>query len=75
MQRAAREAGVGMLKWVLLVAIAVIFLGFLGPRLSRTGLGRLPGDLRFRKNGRDYYLPITSTIVLSLLLTLVARVI
>jgi hypothetical protein len=35
----------------------------------------LPGDLRFRKNGRDYYLPITSTIVLSLLLTLVARLI
>jgi hypothetical protein len=75
MQRAARTAGEGMLKWVLLVAIAVIALGLLGPHLSRMGLGRLPGDLRFRKNGRDYYLPITSTIVLSLLLTLVARVI
>jgi len=64
-----------MLKWLVLVAVAVIVLGLLGPRLSRMGLGRLPGDLRFRKNGRDYYLPITSTIVLSLLLTLVARVI
>ena len=64
-----------MLKWLVLVAVAVIVLGLLGPGLSRMGLGRLPGDLRFRKNGRDYYLPITSTIVLSLLLTLVARVI
>ena len=64
-----------MLKWIVLVAIAVIVLGFLGPHLSRMGLGRLPGDLRFRKNGRDYYLPITSTIVLSLLLTLLARLI
>jgi hypothetical protein len=64
-----------MLKWLALVAVAVIVLGLLGPGLSRMGLGRLPGDLRFRKNGRDYYLPITSTIVLSLLLTLVARVI
>jgi hypothetical protein len=62
-----------VLKWIVLVAIAVIVLGFLGPYLSRVGLGRLPGDFRFRKNGRDYYLPITSTIVLSLLLTLVTR--
>ncbi|MEO8101013.1 MAG: DUF2905 family protein [Betaproteobacteria bacterium] len=64
-----------MLKWVLLVAIAVVVLGILGPRLTRFGLGRLPGDLRFRRNGRDYYLPITSTILLSLLLTLLARII
>ena len=64
-----------MLKWIELVAIAVIVLGLLTPRLSRLGLGRLPGDLRFRKNGREYYLPITSTIVLSLLLILVARII
>jgi hypothetical protein len=64
-----------MLKWIVLVAVAVVVLGLLGPRLSRIGLGRLPGDFRFRKNGREYYLPVTSTIMLSLLLTLVARVI
>ena len=64
-----------MLKWIVLVAIAAIVLGLLAPHLSRIGLGRLPGDLRFKKNGREYYLPITSTIVLSLLLTLVARLI
>ncbi len=64
-----------MLKWALLVAIAVVVLGILGPRLTRFGLGRLPGDLRFRRNGRDYYLPITSTILLSLLLTMLARII
>lgn len=64
-----------MLKWILLVAIAVAVLGLLAPLLSRFGLGRLPGDIRFRKNGREYYLPITSTILLSLLLTLVGRII
>lgn len=64
-----------MLKWILLVALAAIVLGLLGPRLSRMGLGRLPGDFRFTKNGREYYLPITSTILLSLLLTLLARLI
>lgn len=64
-----------MLKWLLVVAVAVVVLGLLGPRLARLGLGRLPGDLRFRKNGREYYLPITSTILLSLALTLLARLI
>ncbi len=64
-----------MLKWLVLVALAVIVLGLLGPRLTRMGLGRLPGDLRFRKNGREYYLPITSTILLSLALMLLARLI
>jgi Protein of unknown function (DUF2905) len=64
-----------VLKWLVLVALAVIVLGLLGPRLTRMGLGRLPGDLRFRKGGREYYLPITSTILLSLALTLLARLI
>lgn len=64
-----------MAKWIVLLAIAAIVLGLLGPRLTRIGLGRLPGDFRFRKGGRDYYLPITSTIVLSLLLTLIGRII
>ena len=64
-----------MVKWLIVVVLAVIVLGLLGPRLARLGLGRLPGDLRFRKNGRDYFLPITSTIVLSLLLTLITRLI
>jgi len=64
-----------MLKWLLLVAIAVVVLGLLSPALSRIGLGRLPGDFRFRKNGREYYLPVTSTILLSVALSLIARLI
>ena len=63
-----------MIKWVVVIALAVIVLGLLAPQLSRFGLWRLPGDLRFRRKGRDYYLPITSTILLSLVLTLIARV-
>lgn len=64
-----------MFKWIVLVAVAVVVFGLLAPFLSRFGLGRLPGDLRFRKNGREYYLPITSTLLLSLLLTLIGRLI
>ena len=64
-----------MIKWILLLVIAAIVLGLLTPFLTRMGLGRLPGDLRFKKNGREYYLPITSTVLLSLFLSLLARII
>jgi len=64
-----------MLKWMLVVIVAVIVLGFLAPKLHKFGLGRLPGDLRFRYRGRDVYLPITSTVVVSLVVTLISRAI
>ncbi len=66
-----------MLKWLLVIVVGVVLLSALAPRLparSRYGWGRLPGDLRFTRNGREYYVPITSTILASLLLTLIARV-
>ena len=62
------------MKWIIVIAIVVIALGLLAPQLSRLGLWRLPGDFRFRYKGREYYLPIATTILLSLLLTLIARV-
>jgi hypothetical protein len=63
-----------MLKWVLALVIALIVLTALSPWLSRYGLGRLPGDVTVRYRGRLYYLPFTSTVLLSLVLTLILRV-
>ena len=62
-----------MLKWVLTLIIALVILTALSPWLSRFGLGRLPGDMVVRYRGRLYYLPFTSTLLLSLALTLIAR--
>lgn len=64
-----------MLKWLLTLIFALVVLNLCTPWLRRYGLGRLPGDITLRRNGRDYYLPFTSTIVLSLALTLLARLI
>jgi hypothetical protein len=62
-----------MLKWLLLMVLAVSLLGVFAPQLSRLGLWRLPGDLRFRYRGREVNLPITSTLLISLFLTLLLR--
>lgn len=62
-----------MLKWLLAVFIALVVLTALSPWLARFGLGRLPGDVSVRVKGRDYSLPFTTTILLSVALTLLAR--
>ena len=64
-----------MLKWLLVIAVGVVVISLAAPWLTRRGLGRLPGDLTVRWRGRLVYLPITSTILLSLLLTLIARLV
>jgi len=62
-----------VLKWLVTLAIALVVLTALSPWLARFGLGRLPGDVRVRMKGRDYFLPFTTTILLSLALTAIAR--
>jgi hypothetical protein len=64
-----------MLKWLLVLAVGVVVITLLTPWLSRFGLGRLPGDITVRFRGRPVYLPITTTLLLSLALTLFARLV
>jgi hypothetical protein len=64
-----------VLKWLLTLCIALVILTAASPWLSRRGLGRLPGDVVLRCRGRAYYVPFTSTILLSLALTLIAALI
>jgi hypothetical protein len=64
-----------MLKWLLTLAFVLIVLTLCTPWLRKYGLGRLPGDITLRHKGRLYYLPFTTTILLSLALTLLGRLI
>jgi uncharacterized membrane protein len=64
-----------MLKWLLTLIVALVVFTALSPWLARRGFGRLPGDVTVRMRGRLYSLPFASTIVLSLFLTLVSRLI
>jgi hypothetical protein len=58
-----------MLKWLLTVLIGLAILAALGPRL------RLPGDFRIPLRGRVYYVPLASTVLLSLLVWGLSRLI
>jgi hypothetical protein len=57
----------------LLIAIGALILlaGLLWPWLSKLGLGRLPGDIRIENEGGGFYFPITTCIIISIVLSLV----
>ncbi|ALD89423.1 DUF2905 domain-containing protein [Cupriavidus sp. H18C1] len=62
-----------MLRWTLTIFLSVIILSSALPWLQKIGLGRLPGDVRFRLFGREWVLPFASTVLLSLIALLVGR--
>jgi hypothetical protein len=60
-------------KWFIATVIALVLFSGAMPFLRRLGIGRLPGDFNFRLFGREWSIPLTSTILLSLAAALVAR--
>lgn len=59
-----------MRQWLIGVGIALVVLGLLWPLIARLGLGRLPGDIAIHRPGFTFYFPITTSIIVSLLLSL-----
>ena len=57
-----------MLKWVLTLLIGLVILAAVSPRV------RLPGDFSFAIRGRTYYVPLGSTLALSLIVWGLSRV-
>lgn len=62
-----------MLRWLIVVFLALVLINGLAQWLRRFGIGRLPGDLNFRFRGRDWSIPLASTLLLSLLASAIAR--
>lgn len=62
-----------MLRWLIVVVLALVLMSGLTAWLRRFGFGRLPGDFEFRAFGREWQLPIASTVVLSMIAALAAR--
>jgi hypothetical protein len=58
---------------LLIVGALVIAAGLLWPWLSRLPLGRLPGDFVVERPGLRVYLPLTTSILVSILITLLIR--
>jgi hypothetical protein len=58
-------------RWLIILGIVLIVVGVLWPWLSKLGLGRLPGDIVIERDNFTFYLPITTSILVSVLLSVI----
>lgn len=58
-------------RLLIIIGISLLVGGLLWPLIAKLGLGRLPGDIAIKKDNFAFYFPITTSIIISLLLTLV----
>lgn len=59
-----------MRRILIIVGLTIAAVGLLWPWLTRLGLGRLPGDIYIHGEHGSFYFPITTSILLSLVLSL-----
>lgn len=55
------------MRWLIVFVLAFLLFSGLRSWLERVGLGRLPGDFTVRVAGRKLYLPLASSLLLSLI--------
>jgi hypothetical protein len=60
-----------MTKWLITIGIILVVLGLAWPLLAKLGLGSLPGDIKLERKGFTFYFPITTSILISLVITLI----
>jgi Protein of unknown function (DUF2905) len=59
-----------MARWLIILGVVLIVAGLLWPWLTKLGLGRLPGDIVIERDNFRVYIPITTSIVISVVLSL-----
>jgi len=57
-------------KLLILIGITIVLIGAVLILLGQLGLFKLPGDLQFGSKNWRLFLPITSCLIISLVLTL-----
>lgn len=62
-----------MAKWLILGGAVLIVIGFVMLLLEKLGipLGRLPGDIRWEGEKGSFYFPLTTSIIISIVLSLI----
>lgn len=60
-----------MQKTLILLGIAILAVGLLWPWLSKLPIGRLPGDIIIDRPHLKLYIPVTTMIVVSLVISII----
>ena len=63
-----------MIRWLIVILLVLMIFGNVHRWLEKIGLGRLPGDFRFKLFGREFFVPIASSVLLSLVALALGRI-
>ncbi|MCA1405768.1 DUF2905 domain-containing protein [Ensifer sp. IC3342] len=58
-----------MSRVLIIVGLVIVAVGILWPWLTRLGLGRLPGDILIQRENFTIYIPITTGLLFSVVLS------
>ena len=57
-----------MARFLIFLGLALLLTGLAWPYLAKLGIGRLPGDFVFSRGNTTIYVPVMTSIVLSIVL-------
>ncbi len=60
-----------MNKTIITIGIILVIIGVMWPFLIKIPIGKLPGDIVFKKDGFSFYFPITTMIIISIVLSVI----
>jgi hypothetical protein len=63
-----------MRKILIIIGLVVLLAGLLWPWLGKIPLGRLPGDIIISRPGFTFYLPITTSIIISIVIAIIMKI-
>lgn len=63
-------AVLSMQKILIIIGVILLLVGLLWPWIQKLGLGRLPGDIAIEREGFSFFFPLTTSIIISLVLSL-----
>jgi len=58
-------------RFLITLGLLIVAIGLLWPLIGKLGLGRLPGDIVIRREHVAFYVPITTCVLISLVLSLI----
>jgi len=60
-----------MQRTLITVGLILVVVGLVWSWLQKFGIGRLPGDIMIERDGFRFYFPITTMIIISVVLSLI----
>ncbi|KTD04266.1 DUF2905 domain-containing protein [Fluoribacter gormanii] len=58
-------------KILIIIGIILLIIGIFWPLIKKLGLGKLPGDIIIQKGNFTFYFPVSTCILISLIIMLI----